>query len=267
MPKALDEPARRIAAFLAGALLLVCGVGAADAQAVDHSGFTRLLSQHVDAAGMVDYDAFRADSGFARYLSLLEATDPTLLPERERLALWINAYNAYTIELIVRHEERRSIRNINRTFGVIPGKGPWAERSARVGGRALTLDEIEHEIIRREFAEPRIHFALVCAAVGCPPLRREAFTGSRLEEQLEDQARSFLLRSPAKNRVDAAAGRVWLSPIFRWYGEDFGEDRRALGRYLARYYGGAEAELLRGGEFRLDYTRYDWSLNGQRRGG
>lgn len=233
------------------------------AQRFDHAAFNRLLQAHVDARGRVDYDAFARAPEFQRYLDELAHADLAPLSQAERLALWINAYNAYTIELINRHGERRSIRNINRTLGLLRGKGPWSEPLAAVAGRTYTLDQIEHEIIRARFREPRIHFALVCAAIGCPPLRREAYTGARLDAQLEDQARRFLLASPEKNRVDVGARRVRLSPIFRWYASDFGGDPAEIGRYLARYFTGPERTLLRSGAFDVEYTPYDWTLNRQ----
>lgn len=244
--------------------VLLLAASAAQAQRVDHGAFDRLLGEHVDAQGRVDYDAFQRAPEFGRYLELLARTDPAELPAPERLALWINAYNAYTIALINRHDERESIRNINRTLGFIKGKGPWGEPLARVGGRDYTLDEIEHGIIRERFREPRIHFALVCAARGCPPLRREAYTGARLNAQLDEQARRFLLREPSKNRVEVGERRVYLSRIFDWYGEDFGKSPAAIGRYLAGFHPpGPARELLLGGDFRIEHTPYDWSLNRQ----
>jgi hypothetical protein len=217
----------------------------------------------------VDYGAFAAAPEFPGYLRSLAAFDPAILPRAERLALWINAYNAYTIELINAHEERESIRNINKDFFVIEGYGPWQERLAVVGGTAYGLDQIEQDIIRREFREPRIHFALVCAAIGCPPLRSEAYSGARLEEQLEDQARVFLRLSPAKNRVDVASRVVYASPVFRFrdYEKDFGGSKNAVAKFIARYYGpGPERELLESGDWsRWEYTHYDWTLNSQER--
>ncbi|MEO7368634.1 MAG: DUF547 domain-containing protein, partial [Gemmatimonadaceae bacterium] len=144
----------------------------AQAVAFDHRQFDALLHEHVKN-GLVDYAAFAAAPRFDAYLTQLAAFDPKALPQSDRLSFWINAYNAYTIALIVRHRETKSIRNINRTFG-LSLKGPWKEPLARVGGRAYTLDGIENEIIRPTFREPRVHFALVCAARGCPPLRSEA---------------------------------------------------------------------------------------------
>jgi hypothetical protein len=187
------------------------------------------------------------------------------------VALWINAYNAYTIQLVNKHGERRSIRNINKSFGgLVKAYGPWREKLATVGGRAYGLDEIEQDILRKRFQEPRIHFALVCAAMGCPPLRSEAFTGARLDAQLDDQARAFLLRSPEKNRVDVAARTVHLSPIFvgfRDYIKDFGGSEAAVGRYVARYFPpGPERTLLESGDFKVVKTGYDWTLNSQANG-
>lgn len=249
---------------IAGLLLSTAPGAAQDAGAFDHGPFDRLLSQHVTTGGLVDYDAFARSPVFEAYLGSLDGADPGRLGEHERLALWINAYNAWTIALINRHEERESIRNINKRLGIFGG-GPWKERLARVGGETWTLDEIEHEVIRERFDEPRIHFALVCAAMGCPPLRRKAYTGAELDRQLEDQGRTFLARSPAKNRVEPAEGAVYLSPVFDWFREDFPEGAAGLGRYLARFFPpGPERSFLEAGAFEIRHTDYDWSLNARR---
>lgn len=253
-------------------LVLTAAVHPAGAQlaSVDHSVFDHLLHQYVDN-GIVDYDGFQQSPEFTQYLQTLAATDPAGLPEADQLAFWINAYNAYTIQLINHHHERESIRNINKTLGVVKAYGPWKEKLARVGGKAYGLDDIEQGIIRKRFHEPRIHFALVCAAMGCPPLRSEAYVGGRLSEQLDDQGRLFLLQSPAKNRVDAPANTVYLSPIFvsfRDYIRDFGGTPAAVGKFIARYYpDGAEKQLLESGTFKVEVTQYDWSLNSQEHAG
>jgi hypothetical protein len=234
------------------------------AAAVDHSAFDSLLRAHV-THGLVDYDAFARSSGFRTYLTTLERARLEGRGDRERLAFWINAYNAWTIEQVNRNGERHSIRNI-RPARASHGDA-WSERIVRAAGRALTLDEVEHQVIRKEFAEPRVHFALVCAALSCPPLRSEAYTGDRLEEQLDGQARTFLLGSPEKNRVDAASGTVWVSPVFVWFREDFGGTDEAVGRYVARYWpDGPERRLLRSGRFRMRQTEYDWTLNSVEKG-
>ena len=238
----------------------------AQSRTFDHGALDALLHAHV-VRGMVDYDRFAASAEFKAYLAKLAATDPATLPRAEQLALWINAYNAYTIQLINKHGERKSIRNINKTAGIIKAYGPWKEKLAVVGGRAYGLDEIEQDIIRPVFKDPRIHFALVCAAMGCPPLRSEAYTGARLDAQLDDQARTFLLNAPTKNRVDVPARTVYVSPIFvefRDYIKDFGGSTASVARYIARYHPpGPERELLLGGNFRMITTDYDWSLNSQ----
>lgn len=250
-----------VVGVLTGLLVLLFAPLAA-AQSFDHSAFERLLRAHVTEESLVDYDAFARSPELRAYLGALAGADVAALPQAERLALWINAYNAYTIALVNEHGERRSIRNINRTLGFLRGKGPWSEPIARVGGKTYTLDQIEHEIIRKQFREPRIHFALVCAAVGCPPLRREAYVGARLDAQMDEQARLFLLRAPAKNRVDAAKGVAHLSPIFKWYGEDFGASDRELLRYVGGFFpAGPERERLERGDLRIEYTEYDWTLN------
>lgn len=245
----------------AGAVLLPV---VAAAQEFDHSPFDQLLRAHV-ANGMVDYDAFGRAPEFRRYLASLAASDPARLPRDEQLAFWINAYNAYTIELIVKHGERRSIRNINKSIGIVRAYGPWKEELAVVGGTPYGVDQIEQDIVRPTYKEPRIHFALVCAAMGCPPLRSEAYDGRRLDAQLEDQGRAFLLRSPTKNRVDVATRTVHLSPIFVGFGDyiqDFGGNEAAVGRFIARYFPeGPERQLLMSGGFRVRETTYDWTLN------
>ncbi|MEP6781879.1 MAG: DUF547 domain-containing protein [Gemmatimonadaceae bacterium] len=227
----------------------------------DHSIFDQLLHKHV-VNGLVDYDAFEHSADFERYLSSLASAKPAALARAEQLAFWINAYNAYTIALMNQHHERKSIRNINKTFGLISIKGPWTENMARVGGETYTLLHIENEIIRQQYHDARIHFAIVCASMGCPPLRSEAFTGVKLEQQLDDQVRSFLLKSPAKNHVDVAKRTVFASPIFDWYREDFGGSDAAVGKFIAQYYSaGPERDLLLSGNFSLKATDYDWSIN------
>ena len=235
----------------------------------DHSAFDALLRAHV-RNGLVDYDAFAASPEFKSYLGRLAATDPATLGRADQLAFWIDAYNAYTIALINEHHERESIRNINKSLGFVKGYGPWKEKIAKVGGTGYGLDEIEQDIIRKRFHEPRIHFALVCAAIGCPPLRSEAYTGAQLDAQLDDQARRFVLHSPSKNRVDVANRTVYLSPIFvefRDYIKDFGGSEASVGKFVARYYpAGPEQTLLESGNFKVVKTNYDWTLNSQANG-
>ncbi len=265
-------------AFVFGvlALGLVGGRGTAHAQdstrapttvvrdSMDHGAFDRVLRRFVDTEGQVDYAGLtaRADSVLRPYLTQLATTDPAALARDARLAFWINAYNALTLKLIVDHYP---VENI---WGITPGPAepkddsPFERAVATVADTVRTLDEIEHDIIRERFDEPRIHFALVCAAESCPVLRREAYTGPGLDHQLDNQARTFL-HDESKNRIPAEEDRIALSRILKWYGEDFGPTTDALQRAIASYFDGRLNERLASAGYRVTYLPYDWSLNDQ----
>jgi uncharacterized membrane protein YdjX (TVP38/TMEM64 family) len=246
----------------AGAALFLSMTGLAQAQTVDHSPFDMLLRKHV-VRGMVDYDAFKASPEFAGYLASLDKVSPATLPEKERIAYWINVYNAFTIQLINQHGERESIRNINKTGGVFKFYGPWREQLVKAGGKLYHLDNVEHDILRKEYKEPRIHFALVCAAMGCPPLRSEAYTGAALDAQLDDQGNTFL-NDPAKNRVDVPANLFNWSLVFEKFGGDFGPNANAVAKAVVKYLPqGPERALLEKGGFKTKQLPYDWTLNSQ----
>lgn len=226
-----------------------------------HASFTRLLERFVDTRGDVDYVSLQsqADSLLAPYLTQLATANLKPLSRDARLALWINAYNAYTLKLIVDHYPVRSIRAID---GPAPDKTPFQRPVGRVADTMRTLDEIEHEIIRERFDEPRIHFALVCAAKSCPRLRREAYTAARLDAQLDEQARRFL-HDKRKNQIPAGDGTIALSRILKWYGSDFGPTPAAVQRALAPYFGGTVRDSLERGAYDVRYRSYDWTLNDQ----
>lgn len=232
---------------------------------VDHSAFTDLLRRYVDPSGDVDYATLKreADSVLTPYLRRLATTDPSGLGRDARLAFWINAYNAYTLKLIVEHHP---VQNI---WAVTPGpaapkdeNSPFALDVGRVADTVRSLDDIEHGIIRERFDEPRIHFALVCAAASCPRLRREAYTGPRLDAQLDAQARTFL-QDEQKNRIPAGDGQIQLNRILKWYGEDFGDSTDALQRFAAPYFDGRVRERLADAAYEVAFLPYDWALNAQ----
>lgn len=268
---------------------------------VDHGLYDALLRQHV-SNGLVDYDAFARDSSFTRYLSAMEQVDPSLLSSDDRIAYWINVYNAWTIRLITMHNERESIRNINRTLGVLRLKGPWTVPFVRVRGRTLSLDQVQYEQIRRESSDPRIHFALSCGAMSCAPLRSEAYIGALLDVQLQDQGRVFLTTDSTRNRYDVKAQIFHRNAVFRYFLDDFGETRREHGAFLAQWYNDTTSvqvekrlvrmmreqgdtariqrivgdstqqydvismeKTLKGGTFRYADLPFDWSLNSQSR--
>lgn len=264
----MNNRARIVRSLLSALMLCIGGPLAAQSPAanIDHGRFDMLLRQHV-RNGFVDYDAFAKAPEFASYLKSLERVQLAGLDEDERLAFWINAYNAYTIQLIISHHETKSIRNVNKTFGVLQLKGPWSELIVRAAGRVLSLDDVQHTVLRKEFAEPRVHFAMTCAAIGCAPLRSEAYVGAKLVDQLNAQARVFLRESPTKNRIEAPVanrGPRWmlvLSPVIAAYSGDFGQARVDLGRSLAPYFEGEARNALQSGNFNVRMGAFDWSLN------
>ncbi len=222
--------------------------------AVDHSIYADLLNRYVDD-GVVDYAGFKAEEDrLDRYLSILERVNSGNLSKDERLAFYINAYNAWTIKLILgAYPGVRSIKELGSLF-----RSPWKKKVARIGGKVLTLDEIEHGIIRPQFKDPRIHFAVNCASKSCPPLRSEPYRGAVLDRQLNEAARRFI-NDPRANFLEDRT--LHVSKIFDWYGEDFGGD--VVGFFL-RF---ADQELKErieaaGDRLRVEYLDYDWSLNG-----
>ncbi|MEP6832254.1 MAG: DUF547 domain-containing protein [Gemmatimonas sp.] len=234
------------------------------APSFDHSVFDGLLRAHVKD-GMVDYSAFRNNADFARYLASLKVANLNGFEEPEQIAFWLNAYNAYTIQLVASRGETESIRNINKSFGVFRLKGPWTEDFVQAAGKTLTLDDVEHRILRHDFSEPRIHFAMSFAAKGGPKLRSEAYTGQKLDDQLEEQTRSFL-NETTKNRLDTNIRTAYVSPVIGRNREDFGQSTNALGKFLAEYYTGPERMMLlprREPDPQLDRLRAD-TLNGKK---
>ena len=231
----------------------------------EHPAWTALLRQYVHD-GEVDYAGLQAHAqpALTAYLRSLEAPGPedyARFTREQRLAFWMNVYNAYTVRLILDHYPLKSIRRI--------GWLPLAAFRARfiplrvLGGKeALSLWQVEHTHLRRELKDPRIHFAIVCASRSCPKLRSEAYRASEVDAQLEDAARDFV-RDSFRNRVDPARGTAEVSRIFQWYRGDFERDGRTLGEYIARYAEPAQAEVLRKQGSRPGFLGYDWSLNGR----
>lgn len=243
--------------------------------------YADILSRFVNDAGFVDYAGLKANRGpldeFVARLGLIGAAEFAMWPREERLAFWINAYNAITLKYIIDHYPIRKgglvsgIRYPENSVRQIPGV--WTRLATPVAGADRTLDDIEHKILRVEFGEPRIHVAINCASVSCPPLRNEPYIAQRLEEQLADQSRRFVAHE-RNVRIDREAGRVYLSSIFDWFGEDFVEKYgvddgfpghnatlRAVLNFVAQYAAPATAEYLRAGQYQVSYIEYDWTLN------
>lgn len=262
-PPGAEDPVRthvgRITAGLGLALTLLAPSGRANAQAsFDHGAWDTLLRAHV-REGLVDYDAFAKAPAFRDYLAQLSRARLAGLSDDERLAFWLNTYNAYTVALIVNHGERASIRNIDKTLGFLQLKGPWNERLVHAAGKTYTLDEVEHRILRHEFHEPRVHFAMVPAAYGGPPLRSEAYIGARIQTQLDDQGRQFL-RDTLRNPLNSL-GTIRANPILMAYQQDFAPTRRELAMYLATYFEGSVKARLDSGYIWGNARPFDWRLN------
>lgn len=223
------------------------------AKPLDHTAWTVLLEKHVDEEGYVNYKSFQADSlALNDYLKLLSKNHPNdaFWTEEEQMAYWINAYNAFTIQIVLRHYPLESIRDI---AGAIPFiNSVWDVDFIRIENREYSLNNIEHGILRSHFQEPRIHFAINCASMSCPQLRSEAYRAEKLEKQLEEQAVLFI-NDRSKN--DLFEDELRLSKIFSWFGGDF-EDGQSIPEFLQKY---TDVDLSQVDE--VKFLDYDWRLN------
>lgn len=246
-------------------------------QNFDHDVWNRLVQQHVrwshdGHASTVDYLGLAADkTKLQSYLAALSAVQRKAFeewPRETQLSFLINAYNAFTVQLILtQYPDLKSIKDLGSFI-----QSPWKKPFVSLLGQTRSLDDIEHGLIRGSgrYRDPRIHFAVNCASIGCPALRPEAFLPERLNEQLEDQARRFL-SDRTRNRIKDDALEV--SPIFKWYREDFEQGFRgdnALSDFLARYaavsgLNAAQSSDLRSGKLAIRFGDYDWRLNDGRR--
>ena len=220
---------------------------------VDNGLYGELLKKHV-RDGRVDYAGFKTEEAkLDRYLKILENVDPGILSRNEKFAFYINAYNAWTIKLILSgYPGVTSIKDLGSLL-----KSPWKKKIVRIDGKVITLDHVEHEILRPRYKDPRVHFAINCAAKSCPPLRPEPFNGNILERQLDDSTRSFI-NNPQSYRLDDS--ELYVSRIFKWFSEDFNED--IFGFFLKYATGNLKKELKSKSErIVVQYLEYDWSLN------
>lgn len=252
------------------ALLLFSGTVLAQGFDHSHQGWDALLKKHVvvlegGKVSQVRYAAFAGDrAALKAYLGTLSAVpeaDFGNWSRPQRMAFLINAYNAFTVELILANYPVKSIKDIgNDLFS-----NRWKKKFFRLLGQDAYLDQIEHEMLRKPGAydEPRVHFALNCASIGCPMLREEAFAAGRLEAQLEEQAKRFL-SDRSRNRY--AGGRLEVSKIFDWFKEDFGVRERFFARYAAQLADdAAQQKQIADGKAPISFLDYDWSLNDARK--
>lgn len=236
-----------------------------------HAALTAIY-EGVVSDGLVDYAALRAKpAALDRYLAANAATTPqehAKWTKDQRLAFWINTYNGYTIKLIRDKGPVDSIKDLGGIFS-----SPWEKKfipmpafDPEKKNKDLTLDEIEHELIRPVFNEPRVHAAVNCASMGCPPLRGEAYSAETLDAQLTEQVQNWLADT-ARNKVTPVNGKIQVSKIFDWFDEDFGKKRPAVIRWIADHVKDESvAKQLRAGagDLKLKYLSYSWKLNAQK---
>ena len=248
-------------AFLGLFLLTFCSPSVAtnlESEPPNHEDYDALLKKYVDDQGMVDYTGLKKDRpSLRRYLSGLENNAPNDdWTKDEKLAYWINAYNAYTLDLIIQHYPVQSIKEIGSTIKIPFVSTAWDVKFIEIGGEKYDLNNIEHGIIRKQFDEPRIHFALVCAAVSCPRLRNEAYFAKTLDQQLTAAAKDFLSNSD-KNEIKSSK-EAKLSKLFNWYSGDF-KKKSTLIEYINQY---SPIKLDKDAD--IDFKDYFWDLNKQK---
>lgn len=231
------------------ALLFFC----LNAYAFDHTheSWDKVLkanTKRVEGQVLFNYQALSKDKkAFNSYLKNLESVskeDFLTFTNKQKLAFWINAYNAYTVQLILKDYPVKSIKDIGSFFS-----SPWKKNFIILLGKKMSLDDIEHGTIRKQFKEPRIHFAVNCASIGCPSLLEEAFIADQLNEQL-DKATKLFLTNKKKNYVKGHT--YYLSKIFDWYEEDFIKYSNGVKNFVSKYLGRADD---------IEYLDYDWKLN------
>lgn len=247
------------AAIATVVLLTVAPPPSTAAEDLLHAPFDTLLAKYVNGSG-VRYDAWSRSPEdlrlLAAYVDTLEAAAVVDFERDAALAYWINLYNAVTLELVL---SRYPVDSIKDTAGFL--RSPWNKKLVVVGGKELTLNAIENEIIRSRFGDPRIHFALNCASIGCPPLAKAAHRADHLNEQLESACR-LAMNDPRYVRLEGS--RLVLTKIFDWYGEDFSRDGGSVPSFVARYRKDVQEILNRGEPLKIEFAEYDWSLNRSR---
>ncbi|MDD0853268.1 DUF547 domain-containing protein [Halobacteriovorax sp. GB3] len=228
-----------------------------------HQKFSNVLEEHVLVKGTqskVNYSKLVKSSkeleSYLNELSSLSEREFKSFTNEQQLAFLINAYNAFTLKLVIDNYPIRSLKDIGTLF-----KSPWKKTFFTLFGKERHLDEIEHDMIRKNFNEPRIHFALVCASISCPPLSKEAYQADKLNEQLDQRTYDFI-NDKKRNRLSIKKKRLYLSKIFQWYEQDFLKDGGSIQGFIRTYIDDTfEREALDREDFRVRFERYDWSLN------
>jgi hypothetical protein len=219
---------------------------------ISHELWESMVSAQV-RDGRVDYSGIRHDARFPTYVASLDRVDPSQLSTYDRLAFWINAYNAFAVKGILDGYSPATLFGRYRYF---------IGREYQVGGRSVNLYDLERSILIAQFQEPRIHFAIVCASASCPKLQPWAYHGRQLESQLEQVTREFV-NDPARNRFDRSTRTAHLSMIFKWFEQDFARHSGTVLGFVGKYVQDAQLQQeLRAQPYKVEFLDYDWSLNG-----
>jgi len=230
--------------------------------AFDFSGWDSLVKKHVKPKKVdgilinaVDYESLKNDGDFYKLISSLNSVRLDSLKSREeKLVFWINTYNILAAKMVADRFPIDSIKDAGSLFSSV-----WKKSAGNVAGKERTLNEIEHEILRK-MDEPRIHVAIVCASVSCPDLRLEAFNVENLNEQLDDQMKMFLKSSEKGMKIDKNKNRVYLSSIFKWFEEDF-ESRGGVLKFISNYVSPEVVKELNRSGVKISYLDYNWGVN------
>ena len=233
-----------------------------NSEAFDFSDWGALVKKYVapkTLAGVrfnaIDYASLKKDPVFSGLVARLESYSLASLESREsKLSFWINVYNILAAKMITDHYPIKSIKDVGSFF-----KPVWKRVAGTVGGKERTLNDIEHEILRK-MNEPRIHVAIVCASVSCPDLRQEVYSAGKLNEQLDDQMEKFLRSREKGMKLDERKNRVYLSAIFKWFAEDF-ESRGGVLKYIGQYVTAKERKVLNNSKIKISYLYYNWKIN------
>ena len=222
---------------------------------IKHDAFTQLLQKHVSTDGKVNYKGFIKDSiQLKRYLKQLSKNPPTSQwTKQEQMAFWINAYNAFTIDLVIQHYPVKSIKDIGSSIQIPFVNTPWDIKFIKIGKEQLDLNNIEHSKLRKQFGDARLHMVLVCASKSCPSLAREAYEANTLEQQLNEASKKFLT-DKTKNQIQAQQSK--LSMIFRWYAMDFNKNGKKVLDFVNQH-----QSTPINTKTKIDYLDYDWNLN------
>ncbi len=245
---------KKIICWLGLSVIILCFAGSAFGRdRVDNRIYALLLKKHVEGSA-VNYDGFKKDAHLLdEYLTILSQTSARSLSRDDQFAYYINVYNAFTIKLVLTRYP--GINSIKETGGFF--SNPWSKKFITLEGKTLTLDHIEHKILRPRFKDPRVHFAINCASRSCPPLRNEPYEGKILEYQLNEQTKNFI--NDQKNTL-IKDNTLFVSRIFKWFKEDFSGNPLLF----IKQYAGTDLKhrlLSNEGKIKLSYLNYDWSLN------